>query len=95
MSLDSVQTIIGRAVSEIEYRDMLFDDPDQALGGYELTKEEASALKKLERQRFDAVAGKLEDRVSRAGLSAPGGRIMINPQPEPPELARILRELGL
>lgn len=94
MSLDSVQVIIGRAVSELEYRDLLFDNPDKALGGYDLTEEEAYALKKLQRKRFDAVAGELEERVSRAGLSMPGGRIMINPQPEPPELTRILRELG-
>ena len=67
MSLESVQTIIGRAVMEAEYRELLFSEPDKALEGYELTEEEAAALKGLERKRFDAVAGELEERISRAG----------------------------
>ena len=67
MSLESVQTIIGRAVMEAEYRELLFSEPDKALEGYELTEEEAAALKGLERENFDAVAGELEERISRAG----------------------------
>ena len=67
MSLESVQTIIGRAVMEPEYRELLFSDLDKALEGYELTEEEAAALKGLERKKFDAVAGELEERISRVG----------------------------
>ena len=67
MSLENVQTIISRALTEPEYRDLLFGEPDKALGEYELTDEEAAALKGLEREKFDAVASELEERISRAG----------------------------
>jgi hypothetical protein len=67
MSLESVQTIIGRVVTEPEYRELLFSDPDRALEGYELTEEEAEALKGLKREKFDAVASELEERISRWG----------------------------
>jgi hypothetical protein len=55
-------------MTESEYRELLFDDPDKALEGYELTDEEAEALKGLEREKFDAVAGELEERISRSGF---------------------------
>jgi hypothetical protein len=69
MSLESVQTIIGRVVTEAEYRELLFSDPDKALEGYELTEEEVATLKGLEREKFDAVAGELEERISRWGMA--------------------------
>lgn len=67
MTIESIQTIIGRAVAELEYRELLFGDPDNALEGYELSEEEAAALKGLEREKFDEVVGELEERVSKAG----------------------------
>lgn len=78
MSIESVQTIVGRAVTEPDYRELLFNDPEKALEGYELSDEEASALKGIEREKFDAVAGELEERVSKAGgmflMGEPGVR---------------------
>jgi len=65
MSLESVQTIIGRAVTEPKYRELLFSEPEKALEGYELTKEEAAALKGVEQEKFDAVVGELEERISK------------------------------
>jgi hypothetical protein len=62
-----LQEIIGRAVMEPEYRELLFSDPDKALEGYELTQDEAASLKGLPPDKFDAVAGELEERISRAG----------------------------
>jgi hypothetical protein len=67
MSLESLQEIIGRAVMEPEYRELLFSDPDKALEGYELTEQEAASLRSLPPGKFDAVAGELEERISRAG----------------------------
>jgi hypothetical protein len=68
MSQETVQKIIIRAVTEPEYRELLFGEPDKALKGYELSEEEAAALKGLERERFDAVVSEVEERVSRAGM---------------------------
>jgi hypothetical protein len=68
MSAETVQTIIGRAIMEPEYRALLFSDPDKALEGYELTAEEAQSLKSMDKEKLDAVAGELEERVSKSGL---------------------------
>jgi hypothetical protein len=67
MSLEAVQTIIGRVVMEPEYRELLFDNPEKALEGYDLSEGEAAALRDIEREKFDQVAGELEGRISRAG----------------------------
>jgi hypothetical protein len=68
MSLESVKEIIGKAVMETEFRDLLFDDPDKALEGFDLTDEETAALKALEREKLDEAAEEMGERVSRAGL---------------------------
>jgi hypothetical protein len=74
MSTEIVKQIIGRAVTEPEYRELLFTNPSQALIGYDLTEQEADELKRVNREQFDAVAGELGERVSRVGLSlATGG----------------------
>ena len=80
MSVESLQEIIGRAVMEPEFRELLFNEPDKALEGYELTEEEAASLKRLHPEKFDAVAGELEERISRAGGIRPlidGGRSIV------------------
>lgn len=83
MSAEDVKHIIGRAVLEAEYRELLFSDPDAALEGYDLTEEEREALKKFERGAFDELAGELEERMSRAGfgfqqLGGLGGQKQLN-----------------
>lgn len=67
MSLRDVQTIIGRAVMMPAYRDELFNDPDRAMRGYDVTDEEAAALKTLDRGRFEAVADDIKRRMKEAG----------------------------
>ena len=86
MSESHVQQIIANAVINTEYREMLFNEPDKALEGFELTEEERTALIDLDRQSFDATASEMEDRISRAGFGfvSPGSHVGFNPQPEPP-----------
>lgn len=45
MSQQAMESVLGRCVMDEEYRTLLFADPDQALAGYELTKEEGAALR--------------------------------------------------
>ncbi len=71
MSAESVQQIIGRAITEEAYRELLFNNPDQALAGFDLTAEETSALKGLKREEFDAAAGDLEQRISKSFAGVP------------------------
>jgi hypothetical protein len=63
MPLRSVQTVIGKAVVDRSYRDLLFTRPDEALKGHELTAEEIASLKGLSRETFDSVSSELEERM--------------------------------
>ena len=69
MSEETVKIIIGRAVAEPEFRELLFSDPDKAFEGYELTAEEIESIKGMDQAAFDEKAGELEERISRAGFS--------------------------
>jgi hypothetical protein len=80
MSAESVEQVIGKAVVDGEYRELLFSEPDKALEGYELTEEESTALKGIEREKLDAVVTVIEDRISRAGLSFSGAAIRADSQ---------------
>ena len=68
MSAETVQEIIIKAVEDEDYRELLLSDPDKVLEGFDLSDEEVSSLKAVERDQFDEVAGELEERVSRAGF---------------------------
>ena len=80
MSQEAIKEIIARAMTDTEYKEMLFNDPDKAFEGYELTEDEASALKGLENEFFDATEGELEERVSRTGIEIVGFQTMGNDQ---------------
>ncbi len=63
MSTEVVVQIIGRAVVEPDFRELLFANPDNALNGYDLTTEEIAALKSISREQFDAAESELRDRM--------------------------------
>jgi signal transduction histidine kinase len=69
MTITSVKEVIARAVSDAGFRELLFRDPERALAGYDLTDQETTTiLEGLSREGFDALAGELGERVSRAGI---------------------------
>jgi len=80
MSAESLEKIIGKAVVDGEYRELLFSEPDKALEGYELSEEESAALKGLEREKFNTAATEIEERISRAGLSFTSFGILSDPK---------------
>ncbi len=90
MSQEAVTQIVTKALNDSEFREQLFDHPDTALAGFELTEEERNGLSGLTREEFDAYATDIEERLSKGGLF--GGVIghhgavheFLNPQPEPP-----------
>ena len=47
MSIEAVQAVLERTVTDPGFRAQLFAHPDQALAGYELTSEENGALREL------------------------------------------------
>lgn len=80
MSAESVEQVIEKAIVDGEYRELLFSDPDKALEGFELTEEENTALRGIEREKLDSVVTEIEERISRAGLSLSASDILTNTQ---------------
>ena len=79
MSKEAVQAIIGKAVSDSKFREDLFANPDRALSGHDLTDAEKSALKSIDSESMEALAGGLDERISKAFImgwtvGAGGGR---------------------
>ncbi len=56
MSANSIETVLGRAISEPEFADLLLSDPDNALAGYDLTAEEFESLRSMTRVDFETLA---------------------------------------
>lgn len=72
MSKADVTAIIERALDDEAYRNLLFNDPDQALQGYTLTADEENRLSNLDADSFDEFAGPLTGRTTK-GQWIPGG----------------------
>lgn len=69
MTVEAVYKVIVKAVTDESFRELIFSEPEKALEGFELTQEEAAAIRSVKREEFDAVFTQLEERVSRGGLS--------------------------
>jgi hypothetical protein len=65
MSHDAVSQIIGRAVIDSEFRNLLFSNPDQALQGQDLTDDEIEALKNLRQEDLEDFSTKLDSRITK------------------------------
>jgi hypothetical protein len=79
MSKEAVQTVIGKAVTDSKFREALFANPEKALAGYDLTEDEKAGLKNIDAESMDALAGGLDERISKAfimgwTIGATGGR---------------------
>lgn len=61
MSMEEMNTIIGRAASDTSYRARFFDHFDAAVSAYDLTPAERVLLKRITPDKFDAVFQKLSD----------------------------------
>ncbi len=65
MSQEVVQQIIGRAVTDAEFRQKLIDNAKEACKGYDLTPEELAALEALDAESLKAFAGSLDVRITK------------------------------
>jgi hypothetical protein len=90
MSREAVEAIIGKAVLDSEFRKALFTSPDEALAGYDLTEQEMAGLKAIDAESIEALAGSLDERISKSIGVMPPVRPpgpwppMPGPEPEPP-----------
>ncbi len=66
MSLEAVQQIIGRAITDAEFRQKLIDNARSACVGYDLTEDELDALEALDQESLKAFAGTLDPRLSKS-----------------------------
>lgn len=66
MTQQAVESIIGKAVMDGEFREVLFANPDEALADYSLTDEETAALMSVDAETLESFAGALDDRISRS-----------------------------
>jgi len=75
MSAEAVQTIIGRAVTDGEFAKQLFENPEEALKGYELSAEEATAIKNMKADDVAKFHASLDERISKGDYyrMSPGG----------------------
>ena len=66
MSQKSVQEIIGKAVTDKEFRDSWTKDLEAVFRAYpDLTEEEKTGLRKMKMESVDTFAGDLDDRISK------------------------------
>jgi hypothetical protein len=69
VSLEAVQRVIGRAVTDSAFRGALQADPDGILGSRDLTGDEVAAIKAMDWSAVASVGNDLEQRVSRFGIT--------------------------
>lgn len=62
---ETIHALIGRAVMDKGFRDLLFTDPNRALEGYTLTRGELRLLRSFNRAAFEELARDLAGQLSR------------------------------
>jgi hypothetical protein len=65
VSQQALEAILGRCVLDVDYRALLFADPDQALAGYKLSREERAALLAVDAETLDALANHVGGHLAR------------------------------
>ncbi len=68
MSQKDVQNLIGRAVMDRAFRELLFSDPDRAFEGYDLTEQEKAILRNLDPDEVADFAGRLDERITKVKM---------------------------
>ncbi|MBN1483984.1 MAG: Franean1_4349 family RiPP [Chloroflexia bacterium] len=63
MSREAVEQIIGRAVTDAEFRQKLIGDAAVACQGYDLTAGELKALEEISAESMEAFASSLPERL--------------------------------
>jgi hypothetical protein len=64
MSKENTRKIVSRAVTDVNFRRELFNNPDAILSQYDLTDSERHALRSIPTETIDDFANQLEKRIS-------------------------------
>ncbi len=62
MAQEHVETIIGRLITDREFAEAFFANPDEVLQEYDLTEDERVRLKAMKQDESSKFAGNLDDR---------------------------------
>jgi hypothetical protein len=68
MSREAVESILGKAMTNGQFRDALFANPDEVLAEYDLTADEVTALRAIDFETMESFAGTLDERISKMGM---------------------------
>jgi hypothetical protein len=68
MSQQAVESVIGKAVMDAAFRDLLIADPEKALADFDLTDTEKAGLKSLDSETLNSLGNTLETRASKMRL---------------------------
>jgi hypothetical protein len=69
MSKEAVESILGKAILDAEFRKMLFAEPEKALAGFDLTETEKAQLKGLDSETLDIMSTTLDARISKSSFA--------------------------
>jgi len=69
MSKEAVESVIGKALLETDFRHALMADPDQALAGFNLTKAEKASLMSMDSETWEYIATILDRREGKRRLA--------------------------
>ena len=83
VSAQHFQKLVVRALWEKDFRDLLFRNPDEAMKGFDLTRDERAELQRLEGERFEDLVAEVRMGLTTSLLKG-GSDVAFNPQPEPP-----------
>jgi hypothetical protein len=56
MTIENIQRVMGRAITDLEFRKLLFEDPDQIIREYDLDAEDVDVIHGLDREEFEQFA---------------------------------------
>ncbi len=65
MSKEAVESVIGKAILDGEFRKLLMAEPEKALAGFELSEAEKVGLKNLDSETLDTLGNTLDARSSK------------------------------
>ncbi len=69
MSQKAIEAVIGKAILNDEFRQLLFADPEQALAGFRLTQAEKTKLRRVDSETLEVLSNLLKERLGKFGLA--------------------------
>jgi hypothetical protein len=66
MTLAAVKAVIAKAIEDSEFREALFANPEETLAAHDLSESEVAALRSIDAETMESLAGSVDERVSKA-----------------------------